>query len=192
MEVYAVLGVGLGNVGRGQARRRTMADWVALLNAQLAAGQPPVEIRGSFRQTGSFLAASPSGVLEEVSGRFGGLLDTEWVVRPLSDVMSALTALSMAPGPEVEPGIRWTAGLVLHGGAGLPCGAVTSTARAVLWRISPAIIGAWKRDRENENGRLNPGERGGGWGAVAKDVGRQLGGRWTARSHSTVQGLIDL
>ena len=191
MALYAVLAAGVGNVGRGQARRRRMADWVSLLNAHLAAGQPRVEILGYFRQTGNFMATSLSGVLEEVTERFDGLLDTEWVVRPLDDVASALTVLLAAPQPETETGIRWTAGLVLHGGAGVPCGAVTSTARAVLWRISPAIVGAWKRDHEDENGRLNPSERGGGWGAVAEDVGRQLVGRWTARSQSTVQGLID-
>ena len=190
MALYAVLGVGVGNVGRGQARRRPMDDWVSLLNASLAEGQPRVEILRYFRHTGNFLASSRC-VLEEVSDRFDGLLETDWIVRPIADVASALTALSTAPRPEVEAGIRWTAGLVLHGRAGVPCGALASTERAVLWRISPAIVGALKRDRENENGRLNSSQRGGGWGALAKDVGRQLGGRWTARSQSTVQGLID-
>jgi len=191
MALYAVLGVGVGNVGRGQARRRPMDDWVLLLNARLAETQPRVEILRYFRHTGNFLAASPSDILEEVSDRFDGLLETEWVVRPLADVGSALSALSAASRPQVEAGIRWTAGLVLHGGAGVPTSAPASSERAVLWRISPAVVGAWKRDRENGNGGLNSRQRGGGWGAVAADVGRQLGGRWTARSKSTVQGLID-
>src|SRR2546428_11207328 len=117
MALYAVLGVGVGNVGRGQARRRPMDDWVLLLNARLAEAQPRVEILRYFRHTGNFLATSPSDILGEVSARFDGLLlETDWVVRPLADVVSALSALSTASRPQVEAGIRWTAGLVLHGG----------------------------------------------------------------------------
>ena len=135
--IYAVFGVGVGNLGHGRAPRRPMVKWVEILNRHLSHGHPSVRIVDFFGHTGNFLADSVSTDLEEVTARLKGLLETNWVVRPIDDVHVALTALADVSEPENEDGIRWTLGLAYHGGTGITCGTVTTTPRAVLWTISP-------------------------------------------------------
>jgi hypothetical protein len=110
-------------------------------------------------------------------------------VRPIDDVQAALTAIANAPKPEAQDGIRWTLGLAFQGRTGMDGGSILTTPRAILWEISPSAIGVWKRDNLDEGGTLDRNRRGGGWGKISHDIETQLGGRWTARSHRTVDGL---
>ena len=57
-------------------------------------------------------------------------------------------------------------------------------------RLADATILAWKRDVEDSRGRLDKNRRRGGWGAVSSAVGRQVGGVWTARSATTLDGVL--
>lgn len=189
MPIYAAFGIGVGNLGHG-APRRPMARWVEMLNAELSHGYPSVRVIGSFGHTGNFLADSLSTDLQEVTDRFGRALDTDWVVRPIDDVRAALTALARVAEPRYEMGIRWTSGVAFHGGRGIEFGSVARTAGAIIWKVSPQIIGVWKRDHLDTNGTLDRGRRGGGWGKISQDIETQLGGRWTARSRRTVEGLV--
>lgn len=190
MALYAVFGIGIGNVGRNRVPRRPMSKWVELLNRHLTEASPCVRIIGSFGHTGNFIASSSSSDFEEVSARFHCLLDTDWVVRSVEDVQVALRALAGIDQPPNEIGIRWTPGVAFHGGAGVAFGGVAKTPRAVLWKISPFAVGAWKHDCLATNGGLDRDRRAGGWGAVSDDIERQIGGRWTARSRRTVDGLV--
>ena len=108
------------------------------------------------------------------------------------DVRAALVVLADAPQPTQAERVRWTPGLAFLSGDGVACGTVSSTSRAVLWRLSSYAIGAWKRDNLSAADRLDPGRRAGGWGAVSNDIHRQIGGQWTARSRRTLDGLIKL
>ncbi len=190
MAIYAVFGIGVGNLGRGRAPRRPMPRWVEMLNGHLPEGSPTARIIGFFGHTGNFLADSPSTELEAVTARFNSLLDIEWVVRPIDDVRAALSALADAPEPEAEDGIRWTLGLAFHGLNGTEGSYISTTPRAILWKISPCTIGVWKRDNLGADKTLDKDRRGGGWGHISDDVEKQLGGRWTARSRRTVDGLV--
>lgn len=190
MAIYVALGVGVGNLGRGRAPRRPMLKWVDMMNMDLSHGHPSVRIVGFFGHTANFLADSASTDLEQVTARFRGLLATDWVVCPIADMVAALIALDHASKPQEEYGIRWTRGLAIHGAVSIAWGTVTTTPRAVLWTISPGIIGVWKRDNIGPDATLDRIRRRGGWGAISDDIGSQIGGRWTARSYRTVNGLV--
>jgi hypothetical protein len=167
-----------------------MPKWVEMLNEHLPHGKPTVRIIGFFGHTGNFLADSPSTDLREVAARFTGLVDTDWVVRSIGDVQAALTALADAPRPGAEKGIRWTPGVAFHGLDGIQYGQLSTTSRAVLWKICPHTVGVWKRDTLGAGETLDKDRRGGGWGHVSDDVEERLGGRWTARSRRTIDGLV--
>jgi hypothetical protein len=167
-----------------------MTKCVEMLNRNLVQGNPSVRILGFFGHTGNFLADSVSTDLHEVTARFKRLLDTDWVVCPMDDVRGALTTLTDISEPEDEDDIRWTPGLAFHGETSINCDAVATTPRAILWKISPCTIGAWKRDHLGADGTLNRNRRGGGWGAISDDIERQVGGQWTTRSYRTVDGLV--
>ncbi len=190
MALYAVFGVGIGNLGRGRTPRRPMSKWVELLNRHLPQADPPVRIIAFFGHTGNFLAESASTDLEEVTARFEDVLDTAWVVRPLDDVRAALTAIADLPEPRGENGIRWTLGLAFRREAGIAPGSIATTPQAVLWRVAPHTVGAWKRDALSGKDVLDRVRRAGGWGKVSGDIEGQLGGQWTARSRRTIKGLI--
>ena len=188
MGVYVVFGVGIGNLG--QHHRRPMTGWIAQLNRSLDQRSPTVEIIDSFGHTGNFLASSSSADLKEVIASLDGELATNWVVRPLNSVLTAVTAVSNECKPEASDGIRWTPGLAFQVGAGIECKGVVTTPRAILWQISPGTIGVWKRDILGKGNMLDRNRRGGGWGKISGDIEAQLGGRWTARSLRTVDGLL--
>jgi hypothetical protein len=188
--IYGVFGVGIGNVGRGRAPRRPMPEWVVMLNRHLAGHTPPVHITDFFGHTGNFLADSPSTNLEEVARRLERVLEIDWAVRRIEDVQAALSDLADAPKPEAQDGIRWTLGVAFQGRAGIEGRNILTTPRAILWEISFDAIGIWKRDNLSEGGTLDRDRRGGGWGKISDDIETQCGGRWTARSRRTVDGLI--
>lgn len=190
MATYAVFGIGVGNLGRSRKPRRPMPKWVEQLNERLRGGSPAVHVIGFFGHTGNFLAESPSTDLQEVTARFSGLLNTKWVLRPIDDLRAALAAQAATPPPETEEGVRWTLGLAFHGLDGIQCRQLSTTPGAVLWKMSPYTIGVWKRDNLGADETLDKDRRGGGWGHISDDVERQLGGRWTARSSRTVDGLL--
>ena len=100
--LYAVFGIGIGNLGRSNTPRRSMSRWVQMLNANLLGGHPSLRILGSFGHTGNFLTDSPSRNLAEVAARFHRLLDADWVVRPIDDVRAALMAVADAHDPPMR------------------------------------------------------------------------------------------
>ena len=51
------------------------------------------------------------------------------------------------------------------------------------------FVAAYKRDFLNGS-RLDRQRRQGEWGGISADVGRKLGGKWTAHSHRPIRGLI--
>lgn len=53
------------------------------------------------------------------------------------------------------------------------------------------MVAAWKRDRITERGRLDNKMREGGWGAVSRVVAEQTNSQWTARSLTTLEGVLD-
>jgi hypothetical protein len=167
-----------------------MSKWVDLLNRHLAEGYPAVRITRSFGHTGNFLADSPSSDFSKIAARFERLLHTDWVVHPVEDVRAALRTLAAARQPPNQKGIRWTPGLAFRGGTGVEFENVATTPRAVLWKISPSVIGVWKHDDLGASEVLNRERRGGGWGAVSGHIEHELDGQWTARSRRTVDGLV--
>ena len=65
------------------------------------------------------------------------------------------------------------------------------TSRAVYQRFSDSVVLVHKRDTVTPAAILDRERRRmGGWGAVAAEVGRQLGGEWTARSVRTLAGTL--
>lgn len=67
---------------------------------------------------------------------------------------------------------------------------VSDTKRASSFRVSGLVVAIRKRDALTLRGILDRNRRGGGWGAIAAEIGHQLGGKWTARSIRTLSGTL--
>jgi hypothetical protein len=167
-----------------------MAEWVKRLNRALGNGRPPLQVVGFFGHTGNFLVSCSLTDPEAVRARFIGQLETGWIVRRIEDVKSAATDSATYPKPKARVGTRWTQGLAFSEDPNVECKRLHRTRRAILWEVCRGISGVWKADSLAERDILDRHRRGGGWGKISDDIGTQLGGRWTARSLRTVQGLL--
>ena len=174
--MLAALGVGLANFGMGREWRPSELAAAVAERLRLIAW---------YRATGNFALAD--GNADEVRGILSDVSGTEWAVIPFEAVTAALEVLSRLPEPPHTIDERATPGLAF---AVSPAriGALQSTARANLRRISDQVVAVHKLDWLKD-GKLDRQHRRGGWGGVSADIARQIGGRWTARSRRTLDGL---
>ena len=181
--------VNMGNLGRAPSPRFPMAELVRDLDTTFRAQGRRIRVLDFFGHTGNFLLESAAQPIH-VGEALGRLLRTPCAVVPIGKVASCAAAVQKLPPPRAEPAQRWTPGVVFH-----VCGASLSavsadTCGARFQRMDDCTILAWKRDQEDSRGRLDKKRRRGGWGAVSSAVAQQLGGTWTARSASTLDGVL--
>jgi hypothetical protein len=133
---------------------------------------------------------SASSDPEIVAAELGDALGTPSAVMPVSDLHEIVQTLQDCHPPrKVDGGVRLTRGVAFLIGTardGLP----TSTDRASYMLRRPKAVLLCKHDIETPSGILDRNRRKGGWGAVAADLGRNLGGTWTARSIRTLAGTL--
>ena len=115
----------------------------------------------------------------DVAHALGRLLGTPCTIVPVVRIAESAAAAQALLPPAKEIGQRWTPGVVFHVN-GLYDSIASTTPRS----SHGSEIGGIPA------GRLDKRRRGGGWGAVSSAVGRQLGGVWTARSASTLEGVL--
>jgi len=187
--MMVALAVNIGNLGPMSPARRPMADLVRALDAGFRARSGRVHVLDFFGHTGNFLVevADRPGEVAQILGR---LLGTACALVPIARVAQATAAAQAAPPPVKEAGQRWTPGVVFHVNGLASSAEPKDTHVARFQRLDDATILAWKRDVEDSRCRLDKRRRGGGWGAVSSAVGRQVGGLWTARSATTLDGVL--
>jgi hypothetical protein len=176
--VLFAFGVGLANFASG--RHLSPRNVVDSISEELP-------LVASYSSTGN--VAVEDGNVDEIRRVLERVTGTAWAVvsaRHLDDGLHALSALP-APKPTQPEGERATAGLAFAVNPARE-GALESTTRAMLRRLDVDMVAVWKLDVLNGS-RLDRDRRRGGWGAVSTDIGRQIGGRWTARSRRTLDGL---
>lgn len=182
---YAIFGHTMGNLGHASGARRPMTEWAGLLNTALG---PSGRVVATFRHTGNFLIDSDLSTPAVCEG-CAGALNARCGVLPLAELEELLPKAQAEPSPRKRRLTRWTPGLAFRIEAGQPTGRGES-ARVVLLPFGAEVVFAWKKDALTPSGTLDRANRRGGWGGVAADVGTRFGGVWTARSLSTVVGLL--
>jgi hypothetical protein len=187
--MMVALAVNIGNLGPMSPARRPMAELVRILDAALRARSGRVRVLDFFGHTGNFLVEGADRSAE-VAQNLGRLLGTPCALVPIARVAEATAAAQAAAPPIKEAGQRWTPGVVFHVNGVTSSVELKDTHVARFQRLDDVTILAWKREVEDSRGRLDKKRRGGGWGAVSSSVARQLGGVWTARSATTLDGVL--
>jgi hypothetical protein len=189
MAILLAFGVGLGNLGRSSRKRIPASAWIRKLNKALSAAAPGTQVVCSYGHTGNFVVSAPSDP-ETAAAELGDALGTTCAVMLVSDLAEIVQTLEDCPSPKrVGTGARFTRGAAFLIGVardGLPPS--TDCASYLLRR--PKAVLMFKHDIETPSGILDRNRRRGGWGAVAADLGRTLGGTWTARSIRTLVGTL--
>jgi hypothetical protein len=179
-------GVGLNNFATGRIRMSELEKAV----------EPPLRAAGGalltwYGHTGNLTVEGEDEAARLIAMALAAATDDRpWAVLHAVSVKDALHSLDRWPEPEAREGVRWTPGLAIsvetRQGLVSP---VDSPARARLCNLAPGIVGVYKEDLLDTRGYLDRDRRQGGWGAVSRDVARQLGGTWTARSARVLWGL---
>jgi hypothetical protein len=146
-------------------------------------------VTGSYRHTGNLVLETASLQPEQAATILSKADGATWMTISAEGLRRAVEELSALPPPDPEDGVRWTPGLALA--VTKPkIGHVSSTAKVRLLSLSLSIVAAWKRDRTTGQGRLDRNQREGGWGSVSAAVAAQTASQWTARSLSTLRGVL--
>lgn len=200
MTLFFAFGVDMGNLRKDVMPRARMQELIRSWNKQLASTESvSIEFLGFYRHTGNFLfEAHGNDQLERV---IKILAQTEalpvFAVFPKDEFLSCLGLLRRAllQTLETQQERRWTPGLVMDVS---PKGGIPPTPfvdeKAVFGAFGlPRIRVAWKGDILAKNGQtLDKTKREGGWGALSDRMKQAAGGIWTARSISSIEGLVQI
>jgi hypothetical protein len=186
---HIALGVNIGNLGRGQKTREPMAARCDRINRHLARKGADLRVIASYRHTGNLVletgtlqASQAAALLSEADGG-------TWMAVSEDIMRGAVDELRQMPPPEPGSGVRWTPGLAFA--VMQPeVVAIASSAHVRFRTMSLTTVAAWKRDRITDRGGLDSNRREGGWGAVSAAVAAQTNSPWTARSLTTLQGIL--
>ena len=149
-----------------------------------------MKVIGWYGHTGNFVLEAAGLKKAEVKATICRSLGTTAAVLTINEVTKCRDWIKSYHPPPSASRMRPTRGLIFMVEGPCSLGDVKSTMRAKFIRKSTQVVGAWKRDVLNLGGTLDRNYRRGGWGALATDVSRQVGGNWTARSLRTVEGLL--
>lgn len=187
---HIALGVNIGNLSRGKKAREPMLSRCQRINRSFTEKRIDLRVTGFFRHTGNLVIetgtqqpAQAAAILSEVDG-------ATWTAVSEATMRNAVNETRKLPSPEGEKDVRWTPGLAFA--VTKPDGrSITSSEKVRLRSIDSSMVAAWKRDRITERGRLDNKMREGGWGAVSRVVAEQTDSQWTARSLTTLEGVLD-
>lgn len=187
---HIALGVNIGNLGPAKRLREPMLARCNRINDSFEKSRVDLRVISFYRHTGNLVLETttlqPIAAAQILSDAEGGI----WMAVSESTMRRVVEAVRCTSPPQWEDGIRWTPGAAFA--VTKPaCGTITSTSKVRLLSIDLGTVAAWKRDRLNDRGRLDKKMREGGWGAVSGAVADQTGSQWTARSLSSLEGVLD-
>lgn len=156
-----------------------------------------LRITPAYRHTGNFLMTATDTVpTTELSQIVSEALVGRFAVFSTEEFLDWLPRLkiALASPPAPSHGRRLTPGAAMS--LDLNAGAPDSVPAADHFVTGPFTIprvqGVWKNDALRGDGRaLDRNRRDGGWGAIAKAFDDALGGQWTARALSTLEGVAE-
>lgn len=199
MTIFFAFGLDLGNLRRNVLPRPRTEELIESWNKRLAStAKVRLEFVGSYRHTGNFLLECNTDVTVERVGKI--LSETEvlpiFAVFPKDEFLSSLGELRKAllQTPRPIQGRKWTAGLVMNVSpqGGIPAIPFSDEKAAFSAFGLPRIRAAWKGDILDSRGKtLDRTKREGGWGAISNRMKHAAGGMWTARSMSSIEGLVE-
>ena len=187
---HIALGVNIGNLSRGKRSREPMLARCGRINDSVEQSRVDLRVIGFYRHTGNLVLQTttlePTIAAQILSDADGGI----WMALSESTMREVVEMVRCMPLPQREDGVRWTPGLVFAV-TEPACSTIASTPKVRLQSINLRAVAAWKRDQLTDRGRLDNKMREGGWGAVSREVADQAGSQWTARSLTSLEGVLD-
>ncbi len=190
MGILLAFGVHVGDMAPGP--RPKMSEWAQQLNDRFASAGLRARVLCWFRQTGNFAVDAAGEALIEIREHLAAVTGTSWILICLPQLEQQITGAHLASPPPVEPQTRWTRGLAFrvdHIDLTLAAPASWMTYHGVFEPVNNQIVRVWKRDPLTERDTLERSRRP-PWGTISRDCSKRLGGMWTSRSLSTLEGVV--
>jgi len=190
MSILLAFGVHVGDMALGP--RPKMEEWTCQLNNRFAAAGLRASILCWFRQTGNFAVDAGIEVPVEVRKQMVSVTGASWLIVSLAQLEKQIKDTYSTSQPPAEPRIRWTRGVALRLDSINPPRSVSEpwiTAHGVFEPVNDQVVQVWKRDPLTEGNTLERTKRP-PWGTISRDCSNRFGGVWTARSLSTLEGLV--
>jgi hypothetical protein len=189
MPVYAILARNVGNLGGVSGVRLPMPIWVAKMSESPALKHMGARVTSFYRHTGNFVLNAPIAELSVAHRVISSVLDRDCAAISIVELEALATKVSPEPSAS-STAVRWTPGIALLAVGPADVRGVCSYEHARLTVLSPTTVAVQKRDALAPGQILDRERRFGGWGAIASKIESQAGGLWTARSLSTIRGLL--
>jgi hypothetical protein len=187
---HIALDVNIGNLSRQKTRRELMLPRCERINRYLARKNADLRVIGFYRHTGNLVLKTTTLQPPQAAQILSEADRGTWMAVSEAAMRKRVREVRKLQAHEGERGVRWTPGLAFA--VTKPkSGDVTSSAKVRLHSIDRSTVAAWKRDRITERGRLDSKTREGGWGAVSGAIADQTNSQWTARSLTTLEGVLD-
>ena len=186
---YIALGVNIGNLSRGPRAREPMEARCSRINRNLERKGADLRVVAFYRHTGNLVLETTRVEPAETARRLSDADCATWIAVTEETMRAAVDRVRKMPSPEKEAGVRWTPGLAFAVTKPSPT-KIESVPKVRLRPIDSTTIAAWKRDQTTEAGQLDRERREGGWGGVSKVIGMQTNSQWTARSVTTLEGVL--
>ena len=190
MDIFLAFGVHVGDMALGP--RPKMSEWAQQLNDRFASAELRAKVLCWFRQTGNFAVDAAGEALTEIREHLMAITGTSWILICLPQLEQQITGARSASPPPVEPQTRWTRGLAFrvdHINLTPAAPASWITNHGIFEQVTNQIVRVWKRDPLTERDTLERRRRP-PWGTISRDCSKRLDGIWTARSLSTLEGVV--
>jgi len=168
-----------------------MQDYVKATNQKLVLLRSRTKITDFHHATGNFVVQAFNNNRMSVADELSLALGTPCVVIALDDLARYAAIARKATSPPIEPGFNWTAGIAFWAN-GKPCIiTLKPTPHATFFPIDKHTVGVFKRDQLTDRKEILYREAHvGGWSGISADIGKVVGGTWTARALDKIEGTL--
>jgi hypothetical protein len=178
------------SVGSYSSRRTRMEDYLRASNQKLVLLRTPTRVVAYHHMAGNLVVQTPKTNRSEIADELSLVFGAPCVVLPTRDVIFCISVAEKANSPSLQAGIRCTKGIAFKV-KGRPCTVdLKPTPRAEFFRINEYAVGVFKKDQLRIEGTSDKETRAGGWRAISDDISSVVGGIWTARTLTRIQGVV--
>ena len=150
----------------------------------------PIELLDWYGPTGNLALVADGLPKATIQSTLVSIIEKPCALVSLDQLAAATAALKGWPTPQNESGVRWTQGLAFRCEGPVHSATIRDSDLGTFLHIDSDMVGVYRKDIVGSDGNLDKKDRRGGWGAMSTLIGSDLGGLWTARSFSTVYGLV--
>lgn len=187
--MLVAFGLHIGDIGKRPHPK--MEVWIPQLNAGLLRAGSTARIVSWFGKSGNFVVDAPQSKASTIRSHLSSVANTPFAVLAPAVLQRCVAELQGIEKPPDEEGCTWGLGASFCTTSPPPAfdRKRWNTKKGWFYPIEPRIVAVWKRENITDRQILDRSKRI-TWGFASQETGRRLGGTWTARAISAINGVL--